>query len=881
MEPAVTAAEDPLRLRILVELAEALRGLPADTRPSQLPRHANYRVFELIVAYEAALMPWHMLSSDSLDRFSLPRSRRHYADMGVDCASPCLATVAQAKWHGPQTSVTFREMGTFFTMAAILGASRRLLYRTAGSPVAALAMRAPGVEHVEVPDERIDELCYEALRRFGPAAQPSPTEAESEESTLSTVDDEWLTGYLESLTIDEGTVAAAEPAEEPTEVPDTGATLASIDEELIAELEASVSAPQSLDAYLEDLIENWPGIAEPVAVVTTAVRALRPYQREAVAACLAALETKKTARLALPCGSGKTAIIAELVRTWLAGDAVDPILVAVPSRLLLEQVRDELIAWGVTERVGLAGDGYTLADWDQPRMIIAVYNSVHKLTARRFSRVVVDEAHRVFAEYATEDDDESADEGNAEDEAVAASGRVHATALRSLVADATVLLSASLPHEGVDYSVSLQALIEQGYLCDYHVVIPVLTEGSDRVSALVDLLQVHPEWTRVMAYCNRLSAAEAFAAACNSADIPAVWFSGKTSRAERKRILTAAEAGVYRVVATVNTLSEGVNIPWADCALFVEPRSGQVNVQQCTGRVLRVCAARGKRLAAVVLPTTSEERELGRFLRAMANIDPRLLAAVRARSMGRVSIEVIGSDAVAAPIVSELQWTAEYDRFGRLLNPDVVWRSKYELLVEFVEQYTKIPTQSDTYRGVRLGSWVCTQRLARQGKSFSLITLERIKALEAVQGWFWESSYDNTWMKKYRLLADYVAEHKSLPDHFEIYKGYHLGKWVSRQRGARKGTVTCSMTPQRIAAMEAIDGWFWETDRDAEWMRKYELLAAHVSETGRLPKQSTVYRGVKLGQWCATQRLARKGKGSSTLDTARITALETIEGWRW
>jgi hypothetical protein len=48
-----------------------------------------------------------------------------------------------------------------------------------------------------------------------------------------------------------------------------------------------------------------------------------------------------------------------------------------------------------------------------------------------------------------------------------------------------------------------------------------------------------------------------------------------------------------------------------------------------------------------------------------------------------------------------------------------------------------MPSQSAEYQGVKLGSWISEQRLAKKGKSKCVMSPERVATLEAIPGWRW------------------------------------------------------------------------------------------------------------------------------------------------
>jgi hypothetical protein len=69
-----------------------------------------------------------------------------------------------------------------------------------------------------------------------------------------------------------------------------------------------------------------------------------------------------------------------------------------------------------------------------------------------------------------------------------------------------------------------------------------------------------------------------------------------------------------------------------------------------------------------------------------------------------------------------------------LLLPPVLLLLLLLLLLQFVAQERRIPAQREEHCGVRIGAWCNKRRLQyKQGS----MPLDRIAALEAVEGWWW------------------------------------------------------------------------------------------------------------------------------------------------
>ncbi len=135
------------------------------------------------------------------------------------------------------------------------------------------------------------------------------------------------------------------------------------------------------------------------------------------------------------------------------------------------------------------------------------------------------------------------------------------------------------------------------------------------------------------------------------------------------------------------------------------------------------------------------------------------------------------------------------------------WDYKYQLLCEYAERegHTRVPSQYITVDGIRLGTWVITQRAKhRQGK----LSKERKEALEHLPGWVWNSP-DAAWNEGFTHLYEYVKRegHSDVSFHYITKDGFKLGVWFQRQITLLRQGI---MLRERKKALEQLPGWAWK-----------------------------------------------------------------------
>ena len=201
------------------------------------------------------------------------------------------------------------------------------------------------------------------------------------------------------------------------------------------------------------------------------------------------------------------------------------------------------------------------------------------------------------------------------------------------------------------------------------------------------------------------------------------------------------------------------------------------------------------------------------------------------------------------------------------------WEEGFRHLVNYMKHHDGA-TPPPRYRqgDYSLGSWVGTQRTAyRAGR----LREDRVRRLEALSGWIWDSKADQ-WERTYNLLKQYVDLHGTARvPHRYCVNGVQVSSWIGTQKAAyRKGTLSS----ERQRKLEKLPGWTWKLSEDI-WEERYELLEEFAAREGhtRVP-QKHVDHGIRLGLWVSVQR---RDALANVMPPERRKRLEALPGWSW
>ena len=208
---------------------------------------------------------------------------------------------------------------------------------------------------------------------------------------------------------------------------------------------------------------------------------------------------------------------------------------------------------------------------------------------------------------------------------------------------------------------------------------------------------------------------------------------------------------------------------------------------------------------------------------------------------------------------------------GWMWDPfDAAWEDSYRQLRHYVqtEGHARVPQSYTTPDGLRLGSWVTTQRAKKEK-----LSAERRNRLESVDGWAWDA-VDAAWEESFTQLQQHVKTHghARVPPSYLTGDGHRLGSWVVTQRARKK-----QLSSERRTRLEALTGWVWET-LETRWDERFTQLQQFVATHGhaRVPGSYLTGDGHRLGRWVVKQRVRKE-----QLSSERRTRLEDLTGWVW
>lgn len=298
---------------------------------------------------------------------------------------------------------------------------------------------------------------------------------------------------------------------------------------------------------------------------------LRPYQIDIVNQMrMAYKQGCKSPCLVLPCGGGKSVIMADISK--LSARKGNRILVLVHRIELCEQLQETFINWG--------------CDMNQIdiMMVQTASRRLSKLPEYKF--IITDESHhspsntymKIYEHYSN-------------------AFRLGLTATPSHNAKGI-----SIAHDKLIVGVSVQWLIDNKYLSPFRYYAPSQADfknakkkGKDfdqqEAAVILDkpkifgnVVQHYRELaneSKAICYCPTLDYSRKMAESFRIAGIKAEHMDGETDKTERKRIMQDFRNGEVRIICNVDLISEGLSVDDCNCCILLRPTQSIIlHVQQ-------------------------------------------------------------------------------------------------------------------------------------------------------------------------------------------------------------------------------------------------------------------------------------------------------------
>jgi len=653
--------------------------------------------------------------------------------------------------------------------------------------------------------------------------------------------------------------------------------------------------------YCDKLIKNPPKIK----IQKDETFKLRDYQKEAIDI----INHNKNVIISLPTGCGKNIVII------FSMNEQKKYLILVPRIILMEQIKSEIIKHkpDFKNQIQTIGDNNNEYDKDK-NITICVYNSISVIEkyCNTFDKIFIDEAHHInipeiyeheeeiINQDDTDSEDNMSDDEYYSDEEETESIRddtedeiKNTTGFNKIIKSLSkynnnIYLSATIDdiNDFTYYKKDIRDMIDNKYLCDYTIHIPIFSDDPSNKNICEHLLR---NYKNIIIYCNSQKEGNKINELLNSLQNScSEYIDCKTSKSKRDKIVKKYKEGEIPFLVNVRILVEGFDAPITKGVCFIHLPSSKTTAIQIIGRALRLHPL--KTFANIILPFSNKDDEsnINKFLKILAQNDTRIRKSYESKiEGGYISIEKIKDDGNDIENENdtknediEFRYEMIYDSLCILQNGNIIWMKWLEDVKKYIDENNKRPsTHNENILYKSYGIWLCTQEHNYKNEKYKMKDLEIKK--------YWENfindpkykkyfiSNQNLWMQKFEEVKTYINENNKLPssgDKSRKIKSFK--KWINHQQYQYKNN-------DRIMKDENIRK-IWEgfVNDDKykkyfvsifeEWLINLKEVKKYLDENNKKPSASDKNPINKFySRWIQTQQKRYKNKDGSMKDEMR------------
>jgi late competence protein required for DNA uptake (superfamily II DNA/RNA helicase) len=537
-------------------------------------------------------------------------------------------------------------------------------------------------------------------------------------------------------------------------------------------------------SYCEKLLVNppqYPTIANSDIV-------LRDYQIE----CIELIKKQKNLVLNLPTGTGKNIIMIHSMRND------KKYLILVPRIILMDQFKDEIIKHfpHLKQNIQLLGDQHNKYN-DNKNITICVFNSVSLIDEfDDFDKIFVDEAHHIDVPelYMTDDETDTDDDNELTTSYI--------QIIKSLSKyKNNVYLSATIDKIlGFSYyKKDIRDMIDEGYLCDYTLHIPIFDDDPTNKNICEYLLK---HYRNIIVYCNSREEGKTINAIFNKLqNNSSEYIDCHTPKKDRNDIIRKYKKGDIPFIINVRILVEGFDSPNTKGIVFLHLPSSKTTVIQIIGRALRLHPS--KTIANIILPfsTEGDSSSINRFINIIAKNDKRIRKSFENKkiggyiNLGQDDTEYEDdNDDEMTPM--ELRYEMIYSSMGKILNASDkmdIWNSRLEEVKLYMDTHDERPSGSKISKVRSLGEW--TDRQVQNFKNDILCVGNRKKWIVFYEDKKYSKFFmgdTEKWNQHLLDVKNHIDKHDKRPSKIdkneEIAK---IGSWCIKQCGNYKYKKGC------------------------------------------------------------------------------------------
>ncbi len=557
---------------------------------------------------------------------------------------------------------------------------------------------------------------------------------------------------------------------------------------------------------------------------------LRDYQQEV----LQLIDSHDKYKFKLPCGTGKSFIIAEYINK-----------------------HPHLKCIVLTPSVNLANDMCNLIHFEVNKLFssnsssiqynssVAVYNTAfNKYIANNnfltdYDCCFIDEAHHYYN---------------------------NAFNMKSIKTKRLYLFSATLKQEINDifpfFEYSYKDAIMNNYILDFNMNVHYVKDIN--YNTAVHILKKYIQYQHVIIYCNRIEDCKQLTDLLTKNNISAQYIAA--DKQDSYQIIQDFRNNKFRCIVNCNMINEGIDIKNCETAFFFDNTFSYNRIIQCVGRTQRCFKNKLNGNFVIMVNDENKDNLVNRYLNVLAETNTNYIDSTKYKLnfYNDYHIDKIEENSLEE---EEDSFEEEFIEFEHYVYESVYSKDhRIEICKEFYNEYKRLPKTIEKYKDFKIGNFIsglkygCNSHLKEEVES---IFNTKIEANHI------DLKDDN---EKLELCKSFYNEYKRLPKRNESYKDFNIGSFITNLKKSQNSHLKEEVENIFNTKIEVNRKLNLKDDNE-----KIELCKEFYNEYKRLPKRNESYKDFNIGSFITNLKKSQNSYLKEEVENIFNTKIEVTK----
>ena len=394
------------------------------------------------------------------------------------------------------------------------------------------------------------------------------------------------------------------------------------------------------------------------------------------------------------------------------------------------------------------------------------------------------------------------------------------------------------------YEYTYKDAIKNNYILDFNMNVHYVKNIN--YNTAVHILKKYIQYQHVIIYCNRIEDCKELTDLLIKNNISAQCITSDNK--DSYQIIQDFRNNKFRCIVNCNMINEGIDIKNCETAFFFDNRFSYNQIIQCVGRTQRCYKNKLNGNFVIMANDENKDNLVNRYLNVLAETNTNYIDSTEYKLNFYNDYHIDKEENSFEKEEDSLE-EEEFFEFERYVYESVYSKDhRIEICKEFYNENKRLPKQKEIYKNFKIGSFI--DNLKHGQNSYLKEEVENIfnTKIEAKKIFLKD---DN---EKLELCKEFYNEYKRLPKMNERYKDFKIGNFISGLKQGHNSHLKEEVENIFNTKIEVTKKLNLKDDNE-----KLEFCKSFYNEYKRLPKKNDTYKDFNIGNFISN---LKKGQNS-------------------